>query len=228
MPYIVGHLQALTQAANVALSIIPTVYSTQKNIAILNPEKEVQSIPINQSHGVNIDFDTELMKIEVKAGVNFSIQKSRALDQLLGLNQSLPAFAQFMSVKGLPVILDNLEIRGIDQLKQDAQAFMQQLEQQQQMQMQQAQATQNQPNPIMEELKLENKRIEQREKELQIESEVKMAKLALEKQAIENKHLKALLDVQEKKNQANLNLEKAKIEGMLKAADLSIKMRTHH
>lgn len=228
MPYIVGHLQALTQAANIILSIIPTVYSTQKNIAILNPEKEVQSIPINQSHGVNIDFDTELMKIEVKAGVNFSIQKSRALDQLLGLNQSLPAFAQFMSVKGLPVILDNLEIRGIDQLKEDAQQFMQQLEQQQQMQMQQIQASQNQPNPVMEELKLENKRIEQREKELQIESEVKMAKLALEKQAIENKHLKALLEVQEKKNQANLNLEKAKIDGILKAADLEIKMRSHH
>ncbi|WP_010598942.1 hypothetical protein [Rickettsiella massiliensis] len=55
-----------------------------------------------------------------------------------------------------------------------------------------------------------------------------MAKLALEKQAIENKHLKALLEIEQKSNQNQINIEKAKIDAMLKTADIGMKMKTSH
>lgn len=232
MPYIVGHLQALTQAANTILTLIPIIYSTQKDISILNQEKESESVPINQPNKTSIDFDSDLMKIEVKAGVNFAIQKSRALEQLLGLNQSLPAFAQFMSVKGLPIILDNLEIRGIDQLKDDAKQFMQQLEQQQQMQqkmqMQQMQAQQNQPNPEMIQLQLEKQALAIQEKKIQAENEIRAAKLALEKQEMESKHLKTLYDIEEKNKKMQLDYEKDKIDSALRAADIEMKAHDQH
>jgi len=232
MPFIVGHLQALTQAANTILTLIPIIYGTQKDISILNQEKESESVPINQPNKTSIDFDSDLMKIEVKAGVNFAIQKSRALEQLLGLNQSLPAFAQFMSVKGLPIILDNLEIRGIDQLKDDAKQFMQQLEQQQQMQqkmqMQQMQAQQNQPNPEMIQLQLEKQALAIQEKKIQAENEIRAAKLALEKQEMESKHLKTLYDIEEKNKKMHLDYEKDKIDSALRAADIEMKAHDQH
>ena len=232
MPYIVGHLQALTQVANVIKNIMPIVYANQKSIAVLTPEKEVKSMPINQPDGVDMNFAAELMKIEVKAGVNFAIQKSRALQELQGLMQTMPAFSELMNVNGLGIILDNVDIRGIDQVKEAAKQFMQQKAQeqkmQQQMQMQQMQQAQNQPNPIMEELKLENKRIEQKERELHVESQIKMAKLELEKKSIENKHLKALLDIQQKGMQNQINIEKTQVDGMMKAADLDLKAHDIH
>lgn len=232
MPYIVGHLLALTQVANVIKNIMPIVYANQKSISILTPEKEVTSMPINQPNGIDMNFEADLMKIEVKAGVNFSIQKSRALEQLLGLNQSLPAFAQFMGTKGLPIILDNLEIRGIDQLKDDAKQFMQQLEQQQQMQqqmqMQQMKAQQNQPDPAMMQMQLEKQALMLEEKKIRAESEIKEARLALEKQDMESKHIKILDEIEQKNQKMQLDAEKDKINSMLKAADIELKTRDLH
>jgi len=50
--------------------------------------------------------------------------------------------------------VSNLEIRGIDQLKAQAESFMQQMKTQQEQQ-QQLQQQMNQPNPLPEKLNLE-------------------------------------------------------------------------
>ena len=63
---------------------------------------------------------------------SFQIQKSKALQQLLGLMGTSKLFDQFMNEKGLPVLLDNIEIRGIDQLKMMVDDWLKELQQQKQ------------------------------------------------------------------------------------------------
>lgn len=232
MPFLVGHMQALTQAANVILDLIPIIYQTDKNISILTNKKDSQSIPINQPGTVDIKFKSEILKINVEAGVNFSIQKDRALKQLLGLMQASQLFSQFMNTKGLGILLDNIEMRGLDQLKEDANQFMQEVQQQQQMQqqmqMQQMKQAQNQPDPAMVQMQLEKQALILEEKKIIAENEIKSAKLALEKQEMESKHLKTLFDIEEKNKKMQLDAEKDKIDSALRMADIEIKTIDQH
>lgn len=232
MPYVVSNVQAINQVANVMMPIIPIVHQTQTTMAILTAEGESQSVPINQPQGIDLNFSADIFQVVVEAGVNFSIQKNQALQQLLGLMQASPIFGQFMNVKGLPILLDNIEIRGIDQLKDDAKQFMQQLEQQQQMQqqmqMQQMKAQQNQPDPMMAQIQLEKQSLMLQAQKLKAENQIKEAKIALEKQDMESKHIKALYEIEEKEQRMKLDAEKDKIDSALRAADIELKAHDQH
>lgn len=95
-----------------------------------------------------MDYDPNNLQVKVETGVNFAMQKEIALQTIVSLSQTMPSFGQFFSQKGLQTLLDNIEIRGIDDLKEKAveyekeQAQMQQMQQQMQMKQIQQQAQQ--------------------------------------------------------------------------------------
>ena len=86
--------------------------------------------------------------------------------------QASPLFAQFINTEGLPILLDNLEIRGIDQLKAQAESFTEQLKAQQQQQM-------NQPNPLQEKINLEKSKLAAELQHNQLQHAHKTMELAL-------------------------------------------------
>jgi peptidyl-tRNA hydrolase len=75
----------------------------------------------------------------VKAGASFQVQKSRTIMMVKEMMGMSPLFAQFIAEKGLNFVLDNMEGKGIDQLKEMVNGWLQEMQQQKQIAMQQQQ-----------------------------------------------------------------------------------------
>lgn len=185
MPYVVNYMCALNQAANIIVDLIPKYYKTPMTIPIIDKEGKRSYQLINQPGGIDLNYDSNVLNVKVTAGVNFAIQKARALQQIIALCQASPGFAKFMEVKGLKVLVDNIEIRGSDILKQLAEQYLKEVEQQQMQQQQmQAQMMQNNPQILDQKTKqfnaqanaaLKSKELELKEQELQIKKETAQA-----------------------------------------------------
>lgn len=148
MPFVVNYIQALNQIALIVIDLMPKYYKTPMTLPIITQDGKRDSVPINQPGGLDFNYDSNIFQVKVTAGVNFNIQKSRALNQIIAMCQAAPGFAQFMQTKGLQVLIDNFDIRGSDILKKLAEEYEQEQQQMQQQQMQMAQQAQ-QNNPQM-------------------------------------------------------------------------------
>lgn len=231
MPYIVGFLQALTQVANIIVKMIPKYYLTPMTIPIVNEDGSMDYKAVNQKGGVFLNYDENALNVKVEAGVNFAIQKSRTLNQISVMSQSMPIFGQFMNAKGLKFIVNNLEIDGQDELKMLAGQFMQEMEQEKQAQMQaQQQAAQN--NPMMIKVQNERMKIQMDGEKNQADAQLKAAEVAIDRQKADTDFLRVLNEMQSSKAQAQAAETKAHAEETRAAVDLAIKhadvQQTHH
>lgn len=117
MPYVIGYLKGLQGVANRILELIPKVYVTPRTIPVLTKEGKKDYVLINQEGGIEFDYDKDALQVKVTAGPSFGSQQAKALKEMTSLMQVSPQFAQFMTVEGLPTLLDNMDFRGIDALK---------------------------------------------------------------------------------------------------------------
>ena len=161
VPFIVGYIKGLNRVAQIIVDLIPKYYRTPRSLPVLLPDGKREYFEINKKGSLYMNYDPNSLQVKVETGVNFAMQKEIALQTIIGLSQSMPSFAQFFSQKGLQTLLDNIEIRGIDDLKEKAveyereQAQAQQIQQQQQMQQQQValqQAQKELQSPTSEQL----------------------------------------------------------------------------
>lgn len=245
MPYIVGYLNAWSQMANICLDLIPKYYVTSRTIPVVNPDGSRDFQKINQQGGVSMNYDENALQVHVEAGVNFAIQKSRALQQIIAMSQNSQIFQQFINTKGLKVLLDNFEIRGVDQLKQMADQFSQEMQQQQQ-QAQQLQQHQTQQQQVaqqlqasqiqaqqqqaqmqnqlaMAKLQIDKQKIDQDGLKISNEGQIDAAKLAIDKQEADIDLLKVMSDIGEAKDNMMIQADKAEAEKTRAAVDLAIK-----
>lgn len=230
MPYIVGFMQALSQVARIITDLIPKYYVTPRTIPIVREDGSRDFQKINQPGGINLNYDENSLNVKVEAGVNFSIQKARALQQIMMMTQASPIFGQFINAKGLKVILDNFEVNGLDQLKELADEFMQELAQQQKMQQQQAEQ-QMQNNPAMIKAQNERIKIQLDASKSENENKLKVAEVAISKQEADTAFLKVLAEMHNAKAQNEATIVKAQAEETRAAVDLAIKhvdMRHSH
>ena len=126
VPYIIGYIKGLNRIGQIILDLIPKYYRTPRSLPVLRGNGKRDYVIINKKspESIYMNYDPNSMDVKVEAGVNFSMQKEMALKTLIGLMNSSPTFAKFMNTKGLPVLLDNIDIRGIDAIKSDAEEFM--------------------------------------------------------------------------------------------------------
>ena len=192
MPYIVNFLAALTQASRIALDIMPQIYFNARTIPVINKDRKkvYQGINGYDQQSVHFDFDPEHININVEAGVNFEVQKNRAVTLLGALSQQFMSVQQLINTKGLPILLDNLDFRGSDQLKELAEEMMKQQEQEQAQQGKQPTAAQ-----------LEQAKIQMAQQEIQI----KQQKLQLDAQ-------KQQQEAQHNAAQTALGMQQSKID----------------
>jgi hypothetical protein len=216
MPYIVGFLQGLQRVAEIIVDLIPKYYTTPRTLPIQDPEGKKHYIKINQEGGVPLEYDENALNVKVEAGVNFQVQKSRALQQIISLMQASPLFSQFMNSRGLKVLLDNIDIRGIDQIKIMAEDWMKEMQQQQQQQMQQ-QAAQN--NPLVERNKLLEKQLELGAQKSQNEFMVDMLRIKQEEQKLLATMHESLSNAETQRLKADAEVLSHKIDAGLKHED---------
>ena len=112
--------------------------------------------------------------------------------------------------------MDNLEIRGIDQLKAQAETFVQQLKAQQEQQ-------RNQPNPFQEKINLEKNKLAMQLQHNQLQHAHKTMELDLTKESIDTSRMKLMADVQMAQHQNLVQLEKTQTERLARAIDLVLK-----
>ena len=201
IPYLMGFINGLNQIAQIIVDLIPKFYVTPRSIPVrgmdgkqtykvINSQQVPEEEDGQPGKPIMLNYDPNDLEIRVEAGPNSAMQKQVALEQIARMMGTSELFAQFINTKGLETIIDNLDIRGADQLKAAAAEFMKEIQakQQQAEQMQQEQA--GKPDPMVE---LGNKDIDMRHAsamaKLQIEKERAeteryndMGKLALEKQ----------------------------------------------
>ncbi len=222
MPYIVGFLQALTQIANIIVQLIPKYYVTPRTIPVVTEDGEREYKKINEQGTIFFNYDENALSVKVEAGVNFAIQKSRSLQQIIMMSQAMPIFGQFMNSKGLKVLIDNLEISGTEQLKELSEEFMKEMAEQQKMQQEQQQQ-QMQNNPLVLKAKNEQMRMELDAQQDQVENQMKAAELAIDKQQADTDFLKVLTEMHNAKAQQVATMAKAQAEETRAAVDLAIK-----
>lgn len=222
MPYIVGFMQALSQVARIITDLIPKYYRTPRTIPIVRDDGSRDFQKINQTGGVFMNYDENSLNVKVEAGVNFSIQKARALQQIMMMTQASPIFGQFINAKGLKVILDNFEVNGLEQLKELADEFMKEMaEQQKQQQQMQQQEMQN--NPMMIKAQNERMKIQLDAKQDEAETQIKTGQLAISKQQADTDFLRVLNEMHDAKAQNVATMAKAHAEETRAAVDLAIK-----
>jgi hypothetical protein len=215
MPYIVGFMQGLQRAAQIYVDLLPKYYATPRTIPILDEEGKRNSIKINTKDGVPFDFDTNALNIVVKAGASFQVQKARTIDMVKQVMQMSPEFANFIGTKGINFILENVEGKGVEQLKTMVEAWQQEQEKmkQQAMQMQQEEA---QNNPAKMKLQVDMQKLQMEAKKNEAQFAVDMEKIQLEKYKTE-------ADIHMNETSGSVQLVKAMTERLAKHTDLEIK-----
>lgn len=234
MPYVVGQLSAWQQAANIALDMIPKLYITPRTVPVINEDGSRTFEKINHPGAPSMSYASNALNVKVTAGVNYAIQKNQAIQQMLMLQQANPEIAQFMAAAGAEFLFDNIEIRGIDQLKlafkkwaQQQQMLKQQAQQQQQQMMQQQQGM---PNPVMAKIQNEAQKNQIAQAQLQMDNqhhidEMKMEQMRInnDREELENDRLKTALASRDAEikahvdiDRANAEREKAQVEGAVK------------
>lgn len=211
MPYIVGYLEGWQRACQIYVDLLPKYYVTPRTIPVLAQDGTRDYIKINQEEGLPMDFDTNVLNVIVKAGASFQVQKSRTIMMVKEMMGMSPLFSQFMAEKGLPFILDNMEGRGIEELKQLTKEWTQEYENQKQQAMQQEQ---NNPSMLMAQIKTQE--IQQKAQRDKAQFAVDMAKIEVERQ-------KVIVDAQTKESSNAVQALKANTERYAKNADLAIK-----
>ena len=146
VPYLVGFIKGLNRIAEIIVDLIPKYYRTPRSLPILLPNGKRSYYEINKRGSLFMNYDPSTFQVKVDTGVNFAIQKEVALQTISTWMQASPSFSQFINTKGLATILDNIDIRGIEDLKLKAEEWAEEQEQAQKagMQVQQAQAQQAQ------------------------------------------------------------------------------------
>ncbi len=238
MPFINGFINGWTRVSEICLDLIPKHWVTPRSIPIVLPNGKKDYMIINdqqQEGSISMNFEPHSLEVEVEAGPNFAVQKQIALETLVQLMNASETFNMFINQEGLGILLDNLEIRGIDAIKDKAEEFMQkQKEQQQQAQEMQA----NQPPPEMIEAQLEEKKLEQKRetdeakilaglKSDQLKNAVDTANVAVKNKAADQEFIVEMAKLNGVDDDRMIQQEKVDAENARTAVTLAIDLEKH-
>ena len=232
MPYIMNFLAALNQAAQIILDMLPKYYVTPRTVPVVDSKGRRSYQMINQpsvENSVNIDYPQNTLEVSVEPGVNFEVQKNRAMQTITQLMGASEGFNAMMNQGGLPILCKNLSIKGSSELVELAEQFTEQ--QQQQQQAAQAQAQQgNNNNPEMMKLSLQQQQVQQSQQRIEMENQyktaeiqLKNAQLSLKQEQIRNDRLQLLLTEKETDQDNAVQLTKAQTERLSNLANLELK-----
>lgn len=231
MPYTVGYLAGLEQMARIHVNLMPKYIVGRRTIPVVQRDGEKIYQDVNQPGKPALNYEQNSLVVNIDAGVNFSIQKDKAMQQIIGLMQASPGFSEFMnSEQGLPILLDNLTIYGADRLRDAATAWMQ-AKQQQQAQMMQMQQQMAQQDPRMikaqaDVAKVQNEahQIELKADQDQFERQIKIAQLSLEQEKVQNEAILVQHEAQQEEVNAAVQREKAQAEIVSHSLDAAAKI----
>lgn len=205
MPYINGFLAGLNQIAKIYLDLIPKYYVTPRTVPIIDKKGKRAYVMVNGGSGQpNLKYDSGALNIEVKAGVNFSIQRSKNLQQLSLLMQTSPMMQQFFggTEEGLKFVLDNLDVSNLEQLKEAVDKFIPKFKQQQ--------AQSGQQNPLIMKTQLEKQKLDYQAQQDEKKNQIDLAGVSIQDKDADTRRLTALANAGQ--NESELELRKDEVD----------------
>ena len=212
MPYVVNFLKGIQAVAAEVLELLPKIYKTTRTIPVRDADGQRTYVVINQDGQLTFDYEKNALQVKVEAGPSFGAQKAQSLTQITALSHAIPIFGQFINDKCLPIVLDNLEIRNVEQLKEKALEWEQEMAQKKQ-----------QPPPEQMEQQIEQQKIQQKDQQMQMESQLKMMQMQLEEQKLEMEKIGIMAKLAETKMKAQISLDQTQTDKITKAAEIAIK-----
>lgn len=224
MPYIVGFLQGLTQVGNIIVDLIPKYLVGKRTLPLMDSSGEQYYQDINMEGMPVLNYGDRAIKCNIEAGVNFQVQKNRALEQIIALMNASPQFGQFInSPQGLKILISNLTCYGADRLQEAVEPFLQEQAQQQQQAMQMQQQAMMQ-NPQMIRAQAEMMKVQTQAQQNQIENQFEIARLATEKELADAKILEAEAKVSNMQVDQAIKLEESNNSVHRHALDAAAKL----
>lgn len=211
MPYIVGCLQGFQRVAQIYVDLMPKYFTTPRTLPILDEKGKRHYVKINQPEGLPMDFDTHVLNVSLKAGASFQVQKNRTIMMVKEIMGMSPLFGQFIAEKGLDFILDNMEGKGIEQLKDLTEEWLKEYQQEKQAAQQAAQQ-----NPAAMKAQVDMQKMQMQAQQSQQKMQLDMVKLQQEEK-------KMVADLHLGKEASHVQLVKAQTERYAKHVDLEIK-----
>lgn len=249
MPYTTGFLNSWNRCAQVYLNLLPKYYVTPQSVPVIKKNGKRDVYKINKKPNVFFNYDVKCLDVKVSAGVSFAVQKQVALNSIIQLMQASEQFKEFMDEEGLHVLLDNLEIRGIDQLQSMADDFMQKKKQEKQQMAQQQAQEPSQAQIMQERNKVEAAKVQQRAQEAQQKHEIDKAKIAqdereslrdyevdsteaateaaVKQQENEMKFMEIMNKIDQSEHEQEIKEEKIDAEQTRSAVDMAINLSRH-
>jgi len=233
MPYTMGFIEGWSRCAEFYLNLLPKYYVTQRTIPIVLPNGKRDFYEINRrdGKGIKFDYDVSALEVNIKPGVNYEVQKQIALKTIESLMAVSESFKEFMNQNGLEVLLDNIDIRGIDKLKYMVQEWM---DQQKELAAKQQQAQANQPTQEQlaeQQLKIEADQVQSEREGNQLKAQVEMAK-ASASDAVKNKEadikfLEVMSKIQDADLDRTLEQERLDAEQSRTAVEMALNVSKH-
>lgn len=221
MPFLVGFMQGLQRVAQVMVSLFPKYYTTPRTIPVQDEEGKRGYVMLNSPGTMKMEYDPYALNVVVDIGPSFRVQQSKTIQQIVALQQASPMFAQFMAERGLPYLLSNVEMLGIERLKEEAEEWMAEqakLKQQQQQELQQKAMAMN---PAMQKVEVEKQKVAQDAQKNAMQFQVDMAKLKQDES-------KVLSDLQLEREKGAVQMVKASTERFAKQVELAVKGHDQH
>jgi uncharacterized membrane protein len=226
-PYLMGYIDGLNRVGQIILDLIPKYFVTPRSLPVkkangirsyqvINDETNPQSFQLN--------YDPNSLQIKIEAGVNSELQKQNAFEKLIQLMGASEGFAQFMNTEGIETLLENVSIRGVDELKLKAKRFMEKMQQMQE------QAS-NQPAEvdkiIQAEVETELARIEQKREQAEGQLAIDAGKLANEKEKTQLAYLELMAKIEEGDLKSEAELERQDAESAREAIKVAVDLAKH-
>jgi hypothetical protein len=235
MPYTMGFIHGWARLAECYLDLLPKYYVTQRTIPIVLPNGKRDFYEINKKGGnaqnLKFDYDVSALEINIEPGVNYEVQKQIALKTITALMGVSESFKEFMNQNGLEVLLDNIDIRGIDKLRYMVTEWMDKSKKA----AEEAQAK-NASVPTPEEIaasqvQVEAERVQVERENNQLDAQVEMAKsnaaTAVKNKEADIKFLEVMSKIQNADLDRALDQERVDAENARTAVDMSINVGSH-
>lgn len=210
MPFTVNYMKAWNQIGKIFVNLMPKYYLEPRQLAVRDVRGKSQHVQVNSPGSVSMDYPDNTLDVRIKCGPSFQVQQAKSFQMLVNLMNISPVFAQFMmQEEGLETLLDNLDIRGIDAIKDGVAKFAQQAQKEKQ------QAQQMQMAPIQ----LKQAELQQKAKndDMRLQLDVAKVNVAQEEQA--TNRMEALAKIGQESDKNSLMRDKIQAQNARTAVD---------
>lgn len=217
-PYIDNYLACFNQLLKCGTEVLPKFNKTITTMPIMKADGKRDYVVVNDPAQPenSLDYESTDLNVIVKAGANFDIQRMEALKTIIMLMDKSEGFKAMMEPKGLPIIVDNLDIRGKDQLKQMSEDFVVQAEKK-------AAAAGNKPDPMQQEIMLQAQKLKLEEKKLTQEGYFKEQEIILKNKEVEAKALDLYRQALISAHDSEVRAKGIEAENIRSASEVAIK-----